>query len=84
MIIAHKQSPISHPSLFINDTKIKNPSLYNNLGLNLANTDSWDEHVKSISEKSWSRFDLLSNLAFRETLGKIVRYLQCHTSSFGI
>ena len=44
---------------------IKNTSFHKHLGLTFSNTGSWDEHVKSISEKSWSRLNLLKALKFR-------------------
>ena len=49
----------------MNGTMIKNTSFHKHLGLNFSNTGSWDEHVKSISEKSWSRINLLKALKFR-------------------
>ena len=49
----------------MNCTMIKNTSFHKNLGLTFSNTGSWDEHVKSISEKSWSRLNLLKALKFR-------------------
>ena len=44
---------------------IKNTSFHKHLGLTFSNAGSWDEHVKSISEKSWSRLNLLKALKFR-------------------
>ena len=49
----------------MNGTMIKNTSFHKYLGLTFSNTGSWDEHVKSISEKSWSRLNLLKALKFR-------------------
>ena len=49
----------------MNGTMIKNTSFHKHLGLTFSNTGSWDEHVKSISEKSWSRLNLFKALKFR-------------------
>ena len=65
MLISRKRNPVLHPPLFMNGTVIKNTSFHNHLGLTFSNTGSWDEHVKSISEKSWSRLNLLKALKFR-------------------
>ena len=65
MLISRKRNPVLHPPLFMNGTMIKNTSFHKHLGLTFSNTGSWDEHVKSISEKSWSRLNLLKALKFR-------------------
>ena len=65
ILISCKRNPVLHPPLFINGTMIKNTSFHKHLGLTFSNTGSWDEHVKSISEKSWSRLNLLKALKFR-------------------
>ena len=65
MLILRKRNPVLHGPLFMNGTMIKNTSFHNHLGLTFSNTSSWDEHVKSISEKSWSRLHLLKALKFR-------------------
>ena len=65
MLISRKRNPVFHPPLFMNCTMVKNTSFHKNLGLTFSNTGSWDEHVKSISEKSWSRLNLLKALKFR-------------------
>ena len=49
----------------MNGTMIKNTSFHKQLGLTFSNNGSWVEHVKSISEKSWSRLYLLRALKFR-------------------
>ena len=49
----------------MNGTIIKNTSYHNHLGLTFSNSGTWDEHVKYISEKSWSRLNLLRALKFR-------------------
>ena len=49
----------------MNGTMIKNTSFHKHMGLTFSNTGSWDEHAKSISEKSWSRLNLLKALKFR-------------------
>ena len=59
MLISRKRNPVLHPPLLMNGTMIKNTSFHKHLGLTISNTGSWDEHVKSISEKSWSRLNLL-------------------------
>ena len=65
MLISRKRNPVLHPPLFMNGTMIKNTSFHKHLGLTFSNTGSWDEHVESISEKSWSRLNLLKAFKFR-------------------
>ena len=50
MIISRNCNPVS-PPLFIDGTMIKNTSSHMHLGLTFTNSGTWDEHVKSISEK---------------------------------
>ena len=65
MIISRKRNPVFHPPLFMNGTLMKNTSYHKHLGLTFSNSGTWDEHVKSISEKSWSKLNLLRSLKFR-------------------
>ena len=59
----------------MNGTMIKNTSIHKHLGLTFSNTGSWDEHVKSISEKSWSRVNLLKALKFRVSRKSLKKYI---------
>ena len=79
MIISRKRNPVFHPPLFINGTLIKNTSYHKHLGLTFSNSGTWDEHVKYISEKSWSRLNLLRVLKFRvsrKSLEKKIAYIR--------
>ena len=49
----------------MNGTLIKNTSCHKHLGLIFSHSGTGDEHVKSISEKSYSRLNLLRALKFR-------------------
>ena len=73
MIISCKRNPVFHPPLFMNGALIKNTLYHNHLGLTFSNSGTWDEHVKSISEKSSFRLNLLRALKFRVLKLKIKR-----------
>ena len=78
MLISRKRNPVLHPPLFMNSTMINNTSFHKHLGLTFSNTGSSDEHVKSISEQSWSRLHLLKALkfrVFRKSLEKIILHI---------
>ena len=51
MIISRNCNPVFPIPLFIDGTMIKNTSSHMHLGLTFTNSGTWDEHVKSISEK---------------------------------
>ena len=75
MLISRKLNPVLHPPLFMNGTMIKNTSFHKHLGLTFLNNGSWDEHVKSISEKSWSRLNLLKALKFKVSRKFLEKYI---------
>ena len=50
MIISRKRNPVFHSPLFMNGTLIKNTSYHTHLGLTFSNSETWDEHVKFISQ----------------------------------
>ena len=62
MIISRKHNLVVHPPLFMNGTMIKNTSSHKHLGLTFSHSGTLDEHVKSISEKTWSRLNFLRAL----------------------
>ena len=84
MIISRKCNPVFYHSLFMNNTMIKNTSFHEHLGLTLSYTGSWDDHVKSISEKYMSMLNLLRALRFWVSRNLWKNVLCVHTSSFGL
>ena len=73
MIFLRKRIPVFHPLLFKNGTMIKITSSHRHLGLTFSNSSTWDEHVKSISEKFWSMLNLLRGLNFRVSRKSLVK-----------
>ena len=65
MIFIRKFNPAQHPSLFMNDTIIEETTSHKHLGLTFSSTCTWTDHVNSISDKAWTRLDLLRALKFR-------------------
>ena len=59
----------------MNGTMIKNTSFHKHLGLTFSNTGSWDEQIKYILEKSWSRLNLLKALKFRVSRKSLENYI---------
>ena len=64
MIFSRKINPVQHPSLFMNGTIIEETS-HKHLGLTFSSTCTWTDHVNSISDKAWTRLNLLRALKFR-------------------
>ena len=65
MIFSRKLNPVQHPSLFMNDTIIEETTSHNHLGLTFSSTCTWTDHVNTISDKAWTRLNLLRALKFR-------------------
>ncbi|MCG7875203.1 MAG: reverse transcriptase family protein [Candidatus Thiodiazotropha endolucinida] len=65
MVFTRKQNPLVHPPLFMNNTMINETKSHKHLGLTFSNTCNWAEHITSISEKAWTRLNLLRALKFR-------------------
>ena len=65
MIFSRKLNPVQHPSLFMNGNTIKETTSHKHLGLTFSSTCIRTDHVNSISDKIWTRLNLLRSLKFR-------------------
>ena len=65
MIFFGKLNPVQHPSLFMNGTIFEETTSHKHLGLIFSSTCTWTDHVNSISDKAWTRLNLLRALKFR-------------------
>ncbi|MCG8078251.1 MAG: reverse transcriptase family protein, partial [Candidatus Thiodiazotropha taylori] len=65
MTFSRKRQPVMHPPLFMSGTMINETSTHKHLGLIFSNNCNWDAHVRNISEKAWTRLNLLRALKFR-------------------
>ena len=65
MTLTRKLNPIQHPPLFLNNTMIQETPTHRHLGLTFSDSCDWKVHVKNISEKAWTRLNLLRALKFR-------------------
>ena len=55
---------------------------HKHLGLTFSKTCSWDEHIVNISEKAWTRVNLLKALKFRvsrKSLEKCILHTFVHS-----
>ena len=59
----------------MNGNMVKNTSSHKHMGLTFSNSGGWDEHVKSISEKPWSRLHFLKALRFRVSRKSLEKYI---------
>ncbi|MCG7875096.1 MAG: reverse transcriptase family protein [Candidatus Thiodiazotropha endolucinida] len=65
MTFSRKLQPVMHPPLFMSGTMINDTSEHKHLGLTFSNNCNWDLHIRNISEKAWTRLNLLRALKFR-------------------
>ena len=65
MIFSGKLNPVQHSSLFMNGTIIEETTSRKHRGLIFSSTCTWTDHVNSISDKAWTRLNLLRALKFR-------------------
>ncbi|MCG8113232.1 MAG: reverse transcriptase domain-containing protein, partial [Candidatus Thiodiazotropha taylori] len=65
MIISRRTQPQLHPPLVMNGTLLQETNCHKHLGLTFSSSCNWSDHVKIISEKAWSRLNLLRALKFR-------------------
>ena len=68
LLISRKQQNIIHPTLYFNNTPIKEVSHHKHLGLVFNNTCHWDEHIDLITSKATKNLNVLRNLKFDLTL----------------
>ena len=65
MIISRGIISSPHPPLFMNGTMLQKTNNHTHLGLTLSSSCNWSDHIKNISEKAWSRLNLLRALKLR-------------------
>ena len=65
MTLTRKSNPIQHPPLFLNNMMIQETPTHRHLGLTFSDSCDWNVHVKNMSEKAWTRLNLLRALKFR-------------------
>ena len=65
MIVTRKSVRAGHPDLIMNNTVITESSSHTHLGLTFSQTGTWDEHIRTITDKAWTRLNLLRSLKFR-------------------
>ena len=71
LLISRKQHNIIHPTLYFNNTPIKEVSSHKHLGLVFNKACHWDEHIDLITSKATRNLNILRNLKFdldRKTL----------------
>ena len=65
MLISRKRNSVYHPPISMDGVIIGEIPSHKHLGLTFSKTCSWDEHIVNISEKAWTRVNLLKALKFR-------------------
>ena len=65
MIISKRIVSPPHLPLFMNGTMLQETNSHKHLGLTLSSSCYWSDHINNISEKVWSRLNLLRALNFR-------------------
>ena len=65
MLISRKRNSVFHPPISMDGVIIGEIPSHKHLGLTFSKTCSWDEHIVNISEKAWTRVNLLKALKFR-------------------
>ena len=64
MIISRKRSIADHPSLVMNNQQIQEVESHKHLGLVFSKDGTWHDHINSITNKLWSRINVMHKLKF--------------------
>ena len=64
MLISRKLNGNRHPPLFMLNQQISEVNAHKHLGLILSKDCSWHEHIKYITEKAWTRINIMRKLKF--------------------
>ena len=82
MLISRKRNSVFHTPISMDGfIKGETPS-HKHLELTFSKTCSWDEHIVNISEKAWTRVNLLKALKFRvsrQSLEKCISHTFVHS-----
>ena len=74
LVITKKRNKTPHPSVYFDNTIIKEVSEHKHLGLIISNNGQWKEHIEYISQNARKRLAILRSVQFkldRATLEKI-------------
>ena len=81
MLISWKRNSVFHPPISMDGVIIGEIPSHKHLGLTFSKTCSWDEHIANISEKAWTRVNLLKALKFRVSRKSLEKNVFCIRSS---
>ena len=82
MLISRKRNLVFHPPISMDGVIIGEIPSHKHLGLTFSKTCSWGEHIVNISEKAWTRVNLVKALKFRvsrKSLEKCILHTFVHT-----
>ncbi|MCG7878660.1 MAG: reverse transcriptase domain-containing protein [Candidatus Thiodiazotropha endolucinida] len=64
LLVSKKRIKLFHPPLIMGDTQIKEVSRHKHLGLMISSDFSWNDHLKSIQDKTYKRLGALRRHKF--------------------
>lgn len=65
LVISRKRNKPVHPPLLMSGIQIPSVVEHKHLGVIFSNDCTWDEHIATITEKAWSRLNIMRHLRFR-------------------
>lgn len=65
LLISRKTNRLNHPPLFMQHHQISEARYHKNLRLYFSSDYSWHQHINYITEKAWSRINVMRKLKFK-------------------
>ena len=63
-LATRRTNRVNHPTLYLHDVPINEVTTHKHLGLNFSQRLDWPSHIDYITQKAWSRMNLLRKLKF--------------------
>ena len=63
-LATRRTNRVNHPTLYLHDVPINKVTTHKHLGLNFSQRLDWQSHIDYITQKAWSRMNLLRKLKF--------------------
>lgn len=65
MLVSRKMNRAQHPPLFMQNVQITEVDSHKHLGIVFSRDCSWHKHINYISEKAWTRINIMRKLKFQ-------------------
>ena len=65
LIVSNKSDVHDHPTVYLNNTPIKEVKFHKHLGITLAHNLRWNKHIEILSTSCYKKLDLMKGLKFK-------------------